>query len=189
MDKQQVDQPYSIQLRALGNVMSARRYEMTEFEADAWMAIIQVVPEERFVAFLKHHYTPSPFAPQPSDATKHLDLAINPEVAFIKLAALVASVGPYSVPKDLDPILLATIQALGGWVAVNEHLPDMNQAQAVKAYRTRFDACFNTAVTQVRIEGLRSIDPLKAIGSTTRAQLGHDGDDVTTLAITQRPAA
>ena len=155
------------QLQALTDVMSARRYEMTQFEADAWMRVIKAVPAERFLSFLSHHYATSPFAPQPSDATKHLDLAINPDVAFTRLGALVASVGPYALPPVDDPILVTAIQMLGGWTAVNEQMPDVTQTHAMRAYRERFDAAFNTAITKVRIEGLKPADGLKAIGATS----------------------
>ena len=168
---------FSEQLQALTDVMSARRYEMTTFEADAWMRVIKAVPRANFLAFMSHHYATSPYAPQPSDATKHLDLSINPDVAFNRLAALVGSVGPYSAPQLEDPILVTAIQLLGGWSAVNEQLPDVSQSHAMRAYRERFDACFNTAITKVRIEGVRPSDGLKAIGSTSGAAIGHQSSE------------
>lgn len=185
------DEAFEEQLQALEDVMSARRYEMTTFEADAWMRIIQAVPRANFLAFLSHHYATSPYAPQPSDATKHLDLSINPDVAFNRLAALVGSVGPYSVPQLDDPILVTAIQLLGGWSAVNEQLPDVSQTHAMRAYRERFDACFNTAITKVRIEGAKPSGGLKAIGSTGGAALGHQSSEPATAPISitnqQRP--
>ncbi|CAN0083488.1 unnamed protein product, partial [Phaeothamnion confervicola] len=133
--------------------MSAHRYEMTEFEADAWMRVIEKVPASRFLAFLSHHFAVSPYAPKVSDATKHLDLTVNPDIAFNRLVALVAAIGPYATPPLDDAILVATVHNLGGWVTVNEQLPDPREAFAVRAYRERFIACFNAAISQVRIEG------------------------------------
>lgn len=162
---------FADQLKALGDVMSARRYEMTDFEADAWLRVIKAVPRQRFLNFLSYHFASSPFAPQVSDATKHLDLAANPDVSFNRLAALVASVGPYAVPQIEDPVLVATIQNLGGWATVNEQLPDPSQPLATKAYRERFNACFNAAITQVRIDGQMPSEPLRAIGHVQRPGL------------------
>lgn len=151
------------QLEVLKEVMSARRYEMTSFEADIWIRIIESVSQERFLAFLQHHYMTSPFAPQPSDATRYLDVASNPDVAFARLQRLVSSVGPYQSPVDVDPVMTATIQNLGGWVTVNEQLPDPSDSYGVKAYRERFNAAFNSATAQVRIDGQMPTEPLRGI--------------------------
>jgi hypothetical protein len=153
----------SIQLSALGEVMAARRYEMTAFEADAWLSVIEAVPQERFLAFLKHHYATSPFAPTPSDATKHLDLSINPEVAFEDLRRLVRELGPYRTPVNVTPLLAHTIEALGGWVQVNAIMPDITNKQELRAFRERFDSAFGTSIVKVRIEGVKETPLLRSI--------------------------
>lgn len=154
------------QQAVLTEVFSAYRYEATEFEAGVWINIMKAVPEARFIAFLRHHYQVSPFAPKPADATKYLDTSINPEMSFQRLVSLVASVGPWADPKIEDPILLQTIHLMGGWSSVNEYMPDVGETRLMKAFRERFDACFNTAITHVRIDGMASPEPLRHLGSS-----------------------
>jgi hypothetical protein len=153
----------NMQLKALGEVMAARRYEMTQFEADAWLSIIDAVPQDRFLAFLKHHYATSPFAPSPSDATKHLDLGINPDVTFEELRRLVSELGPYRAPVNVTPLMAHTINALGGWVQVNTVMPDVTNKQELRAFRERFDAAFGASIVKVRIEGVKEVPRLRSI--------------------------
>jgi hypothetical protein len=79
--------------QALTEIMAARRYEMTSFEAKAWTKVIDAVSHERFIAFLSHHYATSPYAPTPSDATRCLDLAVNPDISFGRLVGLIRQYG------------------------------------------------------------------------------------------------
>jgi hypothetical protein len=151
--------------QALSEVMGSYRYELTPFEAAAWKRVIDAVSEDRFLAFLTHHYSISSFAPKPSDATKFLDLSVNPDVAYTKLERLVAELGPYKEPSvDDDPILVTTVLMLGGWVSVNEKMPDRSQSYQVKEFRDRFDACFTQALVQVRINKQMPTERLTAIG-------------------------
>ncbi len=154
----------SAQETVLKEVLGAYRYELTEFEAGVWLNIMRSVPRERFVAFLRHHYQTSPFAPKPSDATKHLDSSLSSERAFHRLGVAVAQIGPYADPQISDPILRQAIHLLGGWAAVNEQMPAASETHATRAFRERFDASFNMAVTQVRIDQIEQPDPLIAIG-------------------------
>lgn len=156
----------SVQQAALKEVLSAARYEATEFEARVWLNIMASVPKDKFLAFLQHHYQTSPFAPKPSDATKYLDTAINPEMAFQRLTTLVASVGPWKAPDLSDPILTQTIHLMGGWASVNEQMPAVSETRLHRDFKDRFEACFNMAVGQVRIEGLLAPEPLRALCST-----------------------
>lgn len=156
------------QRAALKEVLSAYRYEATQFEAEVWLNIISAVPRDRFIAFLQHHYQTSPYAPKPADATKYLDTAINPDMAFQRLTMAVSSVGPWAVP-DVDPILRQAIHLLGGWSAVNDQMPDVSEIHAMRGFRERFNACFNTAIAQIRIEHIESPEPLKALGSDSSA--------------------
>jgi hypothetical protein len=157
----------SPQERGLSNVMGSYRYVMTPFESEAWTKIIDAVSADRFLAFISHHYATSTFAPKPSDATKYLDLMVNPDVAYAKLERLVQSTGPYVEP-DLagDPILIATILNMGGWVSVNEKMPDRSETFLVRQFRERFDACFTEALVQVRINNQLPAERLVPIGQT-----------------------
>jgi hypothetical protein len=150
---------------ALQEVLSAYRYEVTDFEAGVWLNIIKAVPRDRFIAFLQHHYQTSPYAPKPADATKYLDTAINPDMAFQRLSLAVSSIGPWTDPKISEPILLQTIHLMGGWSAVNEQMPDVSKTHEMRAFRERFNACFNTALAQIRIERIEVPEPLKGIGT------------------------
>lgn len=146
-----MDSAITDQMAALGEVMSAGRYEMTDFEVDLWIGIATSVPKAQFLAFLKHHVLSSPFPPKPSDAQRHFGVSADPAVVFEALVRLVKEFGPWRKPEGLDPVLVATIQALGGWIAVNEQLPDTSQPHAVRAYRERFDACFTASISQVNV--------------------------------------
>jgi hypothetical protein len=166
--------PTNVQDQALAEVQAAYRHEMTEFEAGAWQRIIDAVPRERFLAFLSHFYSVSTFAPRPSDAAKALGLVQDPGVAFECLQREVRQVGPYSVPDIEDPVLVTCIQMLGGWMIVCRDLPDVSETFGVKQFKERFDACFNQALVQVRINRQLPTAPLVAIGQTqTAAQLAY----------------
>lgn len=159
--------------QALTEVMAARRYQLTDFEAVAWTKIINSVEPARFIAFLSHHYTTSPYAPTPSDATKFLDLAVNADVAFGRLERLIKECGPYQAPDASEPVLLTTIELLGGWASVNEELPDPKSTFEYKHFRERFDACFTEATVKMRINNEAPPPPLRAIGSRPSQLLQH----------------
>lgn len=153
-------------------VMSSARYELTEFEAEVWVGIAQSVPCDQFLAFLKHHVLTSPYAPKPSDANQHFGSGTSPAAAFEQLRRLVRENGPWNVPELHDPVLVTTIQSMGGWIAVNEQLPDVSESHAVRAYRERFDACFNAAISQVNVRKQLPTQPLIALGNNEpRSQL------------------
>ncbi len=152
--------------QALTEIMAARRYEMTPFEATAWTKIINAVEPKRFIAFVSHHYATSPYAPTPADATKFLDLGINPDVSFSRLERLVRQYGPYRAPPVSDPVLHVSIELLGGWSQVNEDLPDPRSAHDYKRFRERFDACFTEATVKVRIDNELPQRPLLPVGAS-----------------------
>lgn len=153
--------------QALTDIMASYRYEMTAFEGKAWNAIITSVPEDRFLSFLSHFYATSTFPPRPSDASSFLDLSINPDVACTKLERLIQELGPYQEPAlDDDPILVTTILNMGGWVAVNERMPDRSLTHEVRQFRDRFNANFTQALVQVRIAKQLPTERLVAIGGS-----------------------
>jgi hypothetical protein len=155
---------------ALSEVMGSYRHEMTAFEAAAWSKIIESVPQERFLAFLSHHYQVSTFRPLPADASKYLDQAVDQEVAYAKLERLVRDLGPYVDPQiDDDPILVATVLNLGGWATVNERFPDPSQTFEVRAFKERFIANFNQALVHVRIYKQLPTQKLVPIGASPLA--------------------
>lgn len=153
------------QMNVLNEVMSASRYQMTDFEIELWMGIAKAVPKEQFMAFLRHHVLTSPYPPKPSDANQHFGSSKDPALAYETLRALVRENGPWNVPEQADAVMVATIQSLGGWIAVNEQLPDVRESHAVRAYRERFDACFNAAISQVSVRKQLPTKPLIALGN------------------------
>lgn len=160
--------------QALAEIMAARRYEMTQFEATAWARIINSVDPSRFIAFLGHHYATSAYAPTPADATKFLDLGVNPDVSFGRLERLVKQYGPYRAPQALEPVLQVAIELMGGWAQVNEDLPDPKAAYEHKRFRERFDACFTEATVKVRINHEAPSRPLLPVGARAAVALTHD---------------
>lgn len=154
--------------------MAARRYEITEFEAQAWARVIDAVEPKRFLSFLSYHIATSNFAPTPADASRLLELVGTADAAYARLERLIQSCGPYRNPDIKDPVVITTIQILGGWPAVNEALPAATEAHAQRRFRERFDAAFNEATVQVRINQQMPSHALAAIGcSPELLQLGR----------------
>jgi hypothetical protein len=144
---------FSAQDDALSAVMSACRYEMTAFESDVWTGLIEKTPRDRFLAFLQHHYSTSAFAPKPSDASKFLDRSLDPNLALLRLMDLVKELGPYQSPPVDDPVLVSAIHLMGGWIKVNEEMPDVSMDAQMRRFKERFLTCFEQAIVQVRING------------------------------------
>lgn len=171
------------QRTVLKEVMGAYRYEVTEFEAGVWLNIIDAVPKDRFIGFLRFHFQSSPFAPKPSDASKFLDPSINPDAAFQTLASAVSRVGPYEDPCIADPVLRQAVHLLGGWAVVNEQMPAPSEKYEMRAFRERFNTCFTSAIGQVRIEGVAEPEPLKTLLHADAAR------SLAALSFTQRPTS
>lgn len=139
-------------VEALSEVMGMYRYEASAFEGQVWQRIMCSVPAERFLRFLQQYVaTSNGFPPKPNDATKALELTIDPDGAYAKLERLVKDFGPYREPEIDDPVLVTAILYMGGWVTVNEQMPDPSAGFAVKNFRDRFNASFNQATNAVRI--------------------------------------
>lgn len=154
---------------ALLQIMAARRHSLTPLEARVWQQIMSSVPAEKFLAFLTQHFLTSSFAPTPADAMKMLDVAgTDPRVTFDRLTELVRRVGPYGIPEIADPVFVTAIEIMGGWVAVNNELPDRRNPDVssydVKAYFDRYTAAFNQAIARVRVEKVLPTQTLSAIG-------------------------
>lgn len=151
---------------ALAELLGMYRHQVTAFEANAWKAIMCAVSEETFMAYLQSHvFGGSAFAPKPSEATRALGLILDPESAYAYVERLVRELGPYVEPAISDPVLVQTILYMGGWVTLNEQMPDPTNGFAVKNFRDRFDACFNQASNAVRIRGDLPSRPLLALSS------------------------
>lgn len=154
----------------LAEVCGSRRYELTEFEARAWLGFLRSVPKAPFLAFLMHHVMHSNFAPTIAEASKAMGLTDIGDNSWGKLVLLVSSHGPYTVPSEFenDPVLRQTVLNLGGWQKVNETMPDAQQTYQVKEFRDRFNGAFNSAVAQVRMQGVKP-QALNAIGMSRPA--------------------
>lgn len=160
--------------KLLGEVMSMRNHTMTSFEAEIWLAIIDGSKPEEFAAFLKLHVLSSKFAPTPADANAALRLqGGDAQVAYKELEDHIRLTGPYRAPTIDDEVLVAAIQNLGGWVAVNEQFPSSSETYLTKAYRERFDAAYKVALNQVRIQNRHPM-PLVAFGGKRTDLIGNE---------------
>lgn len=152
---------------ALSEVAAIFKHSLTTFEAQAWAKIMETTPRVKFQNFLSN-YLLSPEAqygsPKLHHAAKVLGLAVDAESAYAMVEAAVKKFGPYQKPDIKDPVVVATIQVLGGWAAVNEQFPQASGSFEAKAFKDRFEAAMNTAINQVRIEG-QMPSSLEAIGN------------------------
>jgi hypothetical protein len=153
-------------IEALAQVLGMWRYEATAMEGAAWRQIMAAAPVARFRAFLQQHVMAgSGFPPKPSEAAKALQLVVDPESAYAMLERLVRETGPYKEPQLDDPVMVQAILYMGGWVTLNEQMPDPQNGFAVKSFRERWDACFTQAVSAVRINGQLPTQPLLSLSS------------------------
>jgi hypothetical protein len=153
-------------VEALSEVMGMYRYEASPFEGQVWQRIMCSVPPERFLRFLQQYVaTSNGFPPKPNDATKALELAIDPEGAYAQVERLVREYGPYTEPPINDPVLITTVLYMGGWVTLNEQMPDPSAGFAVKNFRDRFNAAFTQAVNAVRIRNELPARPLLSLAT------------------------
>lgn len=153
-------------IEALAQTLSAWRYEATEIEAAAWRQIMIATPVDRFKAYLSQHLLAgNGFPPKPSDAARALQLVVDPDAAYVQLERLVREGGPYAEPAIDDAVMVQAILLMGGWVTLNEQMPDPQNTFAVKAFRERWTACFNQAVSAVRIRGEVPTQPLLSLST------------------------
>jgi len=141
------------------------KYELTDTESMLWeMEIFSRYPDEVIMRALKMHMesgsTDAKFMPRYGMIKRMLEPTGN----FLQIAQAVKAVGPYGIPDIQDPVLLAAIHQMGGWVAVCAEMPDARERPIdFDRYLKRFDVALAAAQTEVAVRGTPPT-PLVAIG-------------------------
>lgn len=160
--------------KALSEVMALYNKEMTDFEIMLWTKIIADHGDAPVIRVLLKHCEKSVFAPKPADALAVLCPGNeNPMVALEELVRVARKTGPYEDPDFKDRALASTVLLLGGWVTVNEQLPDPTDRFAYEAYYKRFDALYKQAQADLMTNGGQApvLLGLHSLSVKTAAQL------------------
>jgi len=167
----------------LAEVMGAYKNEMTSLEAALWMRMIEDFGDEAIVRFLIRHIETSSFAPKVNEAIAMLQPGRASSVAaFEELARGVKRFGPYVTPEFEDPAIAGAVLLLGGWVLVNEQLPDPKSRFDYDAFFKRFDAVYHQSCADLmlgRTCGNQALLGLHAQASTQTALLQAPKREVT----------
>lgn len=151
----------------LAQMFQIARATCDSIESNLWMVAIKEVGAEQFLSYvrgwvsgdLRHRDHP----PKVSDFRRYCDPTyLDGEMAFEELTRLVAGVGPYHSLNDVDPRLLVSIERMGGWVAVCEKLPSVEQSFEHKRFRDAFLSAWasaQAALVQASARGLRLAPP------------------------------
>ena len=156
----------------LSHVMAMYSREMSDFEMNLWLRMITDFGDAAVVNFLARHVEISVFAPKPAEMMKALmpgrDCA---EGAMAELVRAVALFGPYSSPRFSDPVLPAAVLLMGGWVKVNETLPDAANRYEYDGFQKRFEICYRHALSKKMMGDRddRSLMGIHQIGCTAAA--------------------
>ncbi len=127
MSNDQNAQPSESRVNLLLIEMSAYyKHTISMFEAALWQTVIGEFGEDPvYNALMQYCSSPAAFMPKVGEIRVRLGSGeASAALAFEEVRALVASAGPYVEPPIEDPAIVATIQALGGWVEVNKAMPD-----------------------------------------------------------------
>ena len=152
----------------LAEVMGLYGREMTGLEATLWKAMIRDFGDEAVIRFLIKHSETSVFAPKPSEANMALCPGRdNAAYAFEEVLRKVASCGPYINPKFEDAIIPGAIHLMGGWVKVNEQLPDPCSRFDFESFSKRFMVLYQQSSAN-RLRGLDDPSPLLGLHSLTQ---------------------
>lgn len=124
---------------------AAKRYTLGRFEAALWLDLIKAQGDAAVEAFLVQHVRTSPWFPSLASAVEYFGLAPTAEDALIGLASLVQGCGPYQEPDlSADPVLAATVNQLGGWLALNESMPALHTVE-FQQFAKRFSEAYRRA--------------------------------------------
>lgn len=152
----------------LAEVMGLYGREMTGLEATLWKAMIRDFGDEAVIRFLIRHSETSVFAPKPSEANMALCPGRdNAAYAFEEVLRKVASCGPYISPKFEDATISNAIHLMGGWVKVNEQLPDPSNRFDFESFSKRFLILYQQSCAN-RLRGLDDSGPLLGLHSLTK---------------------
>ena len=125
------------------------KQDMSQFEVMMWLRLIHEFGDAPVVKFLMEHMRRCQFAPKVNEAIQALaPTAAGAAVAYQELERLVEANGPYVTP-ELPPALALVVDRLGGWVRVNQTLPDSRETFAAQAYYRQFEALYNHVVASL----------------------------------------
>jgi hypothetical protein len=138
------ESPVSSAFVVLSEVMGLYGRDMTSLETELWPKMIKEFGDEAIIRFLAKHVEKSVFAPKPAEVMQALRPSQdNSSSAFEELYRKVVKVGPYGSPVFEDPAIAGVIVLLGGWVKVNEQMPDPTASRFdYEAYAKRFDVLY-----------------------------------------------
>lgn len=129
-------------------------YDLSDFESMLWMGeVFDVYPDKDIILALKHYMEngdQSRFMPKYGDIKKLLE---TQDDTIQQLNLLVTRYGSYSTPppEEISPLLLATIEQLGGWVKVCAEMPDSANGMQFSQYLKRAESACNIARKRVAI--------------------------------------
>ena len=156
---------------AFAQVAGYYRHEPTLFEVGSWDRLINEFGDEAVSRFLFRHMERSSFMPKVNEALELLDPHRGSDMQLLeRLRDLVCIYGPYKTPVLADKSMALAISKLGGWVKVNEDLPDPSNDFLYSAYFKRFQAARREAeASLVRDPALPVPAPAGLIGTTPQA--------------------
>lgn len=159
-------------------------YNLSDFEAMMWAAqVFDVYPPDvvmrALIAHMESGTQDANFMPRYGAIKAKLE----PVRGFKELEQAVRLTGPYSTPKIKDPILLAAIEQLGGWVRVCTEMPDpIARPIDFERYVKRAETALQLAKTQVQVQGYKP-PKLKALASPVPSSAAPQLEGVVTQAL------
>ena len=127
----------------LAQVMALYKTELTSLERDIWISMIDEFGHSSIIKFLTVHIQTSQFSPKPADCIRALKPGMGTsEAAMDELVKAVIKYGPYRIPRFADVSLGPAIEAMGGWLKVNETLPEPSNRMEFEAFFKRFDVAY-----------------------------------------------
>lgn len=138
----------------LASMARMYNHDLTSFESMLWAGeIFSVYNDKDIILALKHYMengTQSRFMPRYGDI-KQLLAVEDDTLGEIRL--LVSRYGSYNPPSpsETTPLLLATIEQLGGWSTVCAEMPDSSESMLFTQYAKRAEKACQAAKKRVAI--------------------------------------
>lgn len=127
----------------LSDVFGLYGKELTDLETTIWNGMIKNFGDEPVIKFLIRHAETSVFAPKPAEALKMLRPGANNALAaYEELTRAVGSCGPYASPTFEDSVIAGAVVLMGGWIKVNETMPDPTNRFDSEAFFKRFEVLY-----------------------------------------------
>lgn len=149
-------------------------YDLTSFESMLWVGEIFDIYNDKDVIFaLKYHMengTRSRFMPKYGEIKQLLEVHDD---TLQEIRLLVSRYGSYSPPpvNETTPLVLATIEQLGGWVKVCAEMPDASDSASFSQYIKRAESACQAARKHV---GVYKKAPKGLIGRNVANLLKND---------------